>query len=275
MTSESEVRRYRDDANKLRSDVARASSVVAAKRKKSADASIAASKSRSDSTIRMKLAEAQRATKEANDAEKKRADLEKKLADVEVKAGRAQERLERDRQVKQDRAMSDLRRRTEQAASQFGAPRRLGDAFVSSPAGRSTPVRDVFLSHASEDKDEVARPLQVALETRGISVWFDEIQIRVGQSIRREIERGIAACRFGVVVVSPHFFAKQWTNAELDALFDKKMESGQDLVLPVWHRVSKDEVMRQSPLLAGILALNSATMTIEEMADALAEAVGW
>jgi len=51
------------------------------------------------------------------------------------------------------------------------------------------------------------------------------------------------------------------------------MDSGQNLVLPVWHHVSKDEVMRQSPLLSGIFALNSATMTIDEIAEALAEVV--
>lgn len=53
-------------------------------------------------------------------------------------------------------------------------------------------------------------------------MWFDELQMKVGQSIRQEIESGIAGCRFGVVIVSPHFFAKQWTQAELDALFGKK-----------------------------------------------------
>jgi len=115
--------------------------------------------------------------------------------------------------------------------------------------------------------------LKGALEARDVNVWFDEIRIKVGHSIRQEIEAGIAGCRFGVVIVSPHFFAKRWTNAELDALFGKKMDSGQNLVLPVWHHVSKDEVMRQSPLLSGIFALNSATMTIDEIAEALAEVV--
>jgi len=141
------------------------------------------------------------------------------------------------------------------------------------PQPSPAPVSDVFLSHASEDKDEIARPLKHALEARNVTVWFDEIKIKVGHSIRQEIEAGIATCRFGVVIVSPHFFAKQWTNAELDALFGKKMDSGRNLVLPVWHHISKDEVTRNSPLLSGILALNSTTMTVDEMAEALAEVV--
>jgi hypothetical protein len=104
-------------------------------------------------------------------------------------------------------------------------------------------------------------------------VWFDEIKIKIGQSIRQEIEKGIANARFGVVVISPDFFGKQWTQAELDALFSRRMESGENLILPIWHHVSKDEVLAQSPLLAGILALNSALMTVDEMAQAILEVV--
>jgi TIR domain len=103
-------------------------------------------------------------------------------------------------------------------------------------------------------------------------VWFDEIKIKIGQSIRQEIEKGIANARFGVVVISPDFFGKQWTQAELDALFSRRMESWENLILPIWHHVSKDEVLAQSPLLAGILA-NSALMTVDEMAQAILEVV--
>jgi hypothetical protein len=104
-------------------------------------------------------------------------------------------------------------------------------------------------------------------------VWFDEINIKVGQSIRQEIERGIAGCRFGVVIVSPDFFAKQWTQAELDALFGKNVDAGGNTVLPIWHHISKDEVNRHSPLLAGVFALNTAVSTVDEIADSLLEVV--
>lgn len=230
-------------------------------------------------TVRQKTAEAERATKDANEGEKKRADLEKKLADTEVKITRTLEKVERERASAQDKAMAELRRATQQSSDRF-APRRLGDALgEQSPADAtrrerpSRPATDVFLSHASEDKDAIARPLKDALEARGVSVWFDELKIKVGQSIRQEIEHGIAGSRFGVVIVSPHFFAKQWTQAELDGLFGKKMASGENLILPIWHHVSKDEVHQQSPLLAGLLALNTAVATVDEIADALVDAV--
>lgn len=273
MGADSDLRRYRADANHLRGEIGKASTLVAAKRTKAANAAAAITKTKSASTIKSKEAEAEWATKEANSAEQKRADLEKKLADVEVKATRSQEKRDKERQSAQDRALLDLRRRADQAAAQFRSPDR---SVPHRPVGVAVglrPAYDVFLCHASEDKDEIARPLQQALETRRVSVWFDEIQIKVGDSIRQNIEAGIAACRFGVVVISPSFFAKQWTKAELDALFDKKMQSGKNNLLPIWHRVSKDEVMQHSALLAGILALNSAMMTVDEMADALASAI--
>lgn len=268
MSNESELRRLRSDSARFRADVAKASGIIATQRKKATDASIAAGKSKVASTVKNKLAEAQRATKAANDAEKKRAGAEKKLTDVERKINATQQRYEKEQRDNQVEAMAQLRRGNERAGSQFHPPTLLGAPL--SPTETSVPASDVFLSHASEDKDEIARPLKGLLESRGISVWFDEINIKLGQSIRQEIESGIASCRFGVVIVSPDFFKKQWTQAELDALFSRKMSSGENLILPIWHRVSKDEVLKHSPLLGGILALNSSLHTVDEMADQIA-----
>lgn len=65
---------------------------------------------------------------------------------------------------------------------------------------------DVFICHASEDKDAVARPLAEALRERHIDVWYDEFSMKVGDSLREAIDRGLANCRYGIVVVSPAFF---------------------------------------------------------------------
>lgn len=64
---------------------------------------------------------------------------------------------------------------------------------------------DVFISHASEDKDDVARPLAHALRRRGLSVWYDEFELKMGDSLRQKIDRGLAASRFGVIVFSKAF----------------------------------------------------------------------
>lgn len=272
MSIETELRRLRSESSRHRSDIAKASAVVATQRKKAADARIAAGKSKSPATIKSKLAEEMRATTAANAAEKKRAESEKKLANIDSKVHSTQEKYEKEQRATNTKALNRLRQDTENAASQFHAPSMVGSS-VSIASSSSASSSDIFLSHASEDKDDIARPLKEALESRGVSVWFDELKIKVGQSIRQEIEKGIASCRYGVVIVSPDFFRKQWTQAELDALFSKKMDSGENLILPVWHRVSKDEVLAHSPLLAGILALNSSLHTVDEMADQLADVV--
>ena len=127
------------------------------------------------------------------------------------------------------------------------------------------PQHDFFISHASEDKEEVARPLYDALMTEGCRVWYDEFSLKIGDSLRRNIERGISGSRFGVVILSEKFFAKEWPARELDALTAIEI-NGVKKVLPIWHRVSKDFILNKAPLLADKLALNTATNTIPEIA---------
>ena len=91
---------------------------------------------------------------------------------------------------------------------------------------------DVFISHATEDKDEVARPLANALTAEGLQVWYDEFELRIGDSIRRKIDSGLARSRFGVVIISPFFFAKNWPQYELDGLVTREM-TGQQEILPL------------------------------------------
>lgn len=273
MTSDAEVRRLRDASVRLRTQISQESSTVANKRKRAADARSAGSRSSSASYMASKGREAESAERDANAAERKRADLEKRLADNEKRLATAQGRLEREREVAQKRSLDALRRSSEQALQQFRQPTVNFAAAGPNLAGSPPPSNDVFLSHASEDKDSIARPLKEALEARDLSVWFDEIKIKVGQSIRLEIEKGITNARFGVVILSPSFFAKHWTQAELDALFSRKASSGKDIILPVWHKLTKDEVLAQSPLLAGIHGLNTSLSTVEEIADQIAEVV--
>lgn len=108
---------------------------------------------------------------------------------------------------------------------------------------------DVFISHASEDKLDVARPLASLLVQAGLSVWLDESELTIGDSLRRKIDQGLASCRFGLVVLSKAFFSKEWPQKELDALVAR--EDGTDKVLlPVWHNLDSGDIRKLSPLLA-------------------------
>lgn len=131
---------------------------------------------------------------------------------------------------------------------------------------------DVFISHASEDKNEVVRPLAHALQKAGLKVWYDEFELRIGDSLRRKIDKGLGNSRFGVVVLSQAFFGKGWPNYELDGLVTLAV-SGEQVLLPIWHKVSKQEVIKYSASLADKLARNTAMHTIEEIAAEIADVI--
>jgi Domain of unknown function (DUF1883)/TIR domain len=133
-------------------------------------------------------------------------------------------------------------------------------------------VWDVFISHASEDKAAVVRPLAEALQQRGVDVWFDEFELKIGDSLRRKIDAGLARSKFGIVVLSRSFFAKGWPQYELDGIISRSV-SGEQTLLPIWHEITKDDVMVQSPSLVDKIARNTAQFTIEEIADEIAEVV--
>jgi hypothetical protein len=116
---------------------------------------------------------------------------------------------------------------------------------------------DAFLSHASEDKLAIATPLYRALTRAGVTVWYDESVLTIGDSLRRRIDEGLARCRFGIVILSPKFFSKDWPQRELDGLVARENASGQKAILPVWHRITKSRVAQFSPMLADRLAGNS------------------
>lgn len=131
---------------------------------------------------------------------------------------------------------------------------------------------DVFISHASEDKDEIVRPLAIALKNAGLSVWYDEFELRIGDSLRQKIDRGLSKSRFGIVVLSKNFIKKGWTNYELDGIITKVV-SGEQVILPIWHNITKQEVVDFSPSIADKLARNTANFTVEEIAAEIAELI--
>lgn len=131
---------------------------------------------------------------------------------------------------------------------------------------------DVFISHATEDKEDVVRPLVDYLKIKGITVWYDEFELKIGDSLRRKIDQGLSKSRFGIVVISKAFINKGWTNYELDGLMTKAI-SGQQTLLPIWHKILKQEVIDYSPSLADKVARNTSSETIEEIAEEIAEMI--
>ena len=118
----------------------------------------------------------------------------------------------------------------------------------------ATMLYDVFICHASEDKDGFVRPLAEALKSNHLEVWYDEFALDVGDSLREAIDRGLAESRYGIVVLSPSFFHKRWPQRELNGLVAREMAEDRGMILPVWHHVDRDEVVAFSSPLADLRA---------------------
>lgn len=128
---------------------------------------------------------------------------------------------------------------------------------------------DVFISHSSADKDELARPLAEALEARGLSVWLDEHQLHVGDSIRRGIDDALRKSRFGVVILSPAYRESEWGQKELDAFFAKEKRETKS-ILPINHGI--EDVGEYWPMLADKISLSSIE-SIDFLADKVQQSI--
>ncbi|MDO8675234.1 MAG: toll/interleukin-1 receptor domain-containing protein [Candidatus Omnitrophota bacterium] len=113
--------------------------------------------------------------------------------------------------------------------------------------------KDVFISYASEDRETVAKPLAQLLSSLGISVWFDQFDLKIGDSLRRKIDDGLNKSRYGIVILSTAFFDKHYTNLELDGLAQKEV-NGEKVILPVWVGIDEKNVRSSSHILADRIA---------------------
>lgn len=228
----------------------------------------------SPSTIQSKQREIQSLERDRVSIQKKRADLTKRISEKTRDLHRKQQEMFKEQDREQKQAFDAVRRRETQFRLEQDS--KLRQLLSSSPAptqdqlSRERSVTyDAFISHATEDKDNLVRPLATQLTEMGFSIWYDEFQLKVGDSLRRSIDRGLANSRFGIVVLSPSFFAKNWPQYELDGLVAKESIGGK-VILPLWHKVSKDEVIGYSPTLADKVALNTAIYSVAELAVELA-----
>lgn len=151
-----------------------------------------------------------------------------------------------------------------QVLAKIEATAEASPSFSPQPAQGENEVYDVFISHASEDKAEFADEFAAKARDAGLRVWYDRFTLGWGDSLRQKIDAGLVSSYFGVVVLSPSFFAKQWTNYELDGLLERSLDDSGRL-LPIWHRLTKDDVKKYAPSLAGRLALNTAFMAVDDI----------
>lgn len=268
---------YISTINRLRDDIARLHKDEADLVRKEADASKKlnraredASRAKSASTLSSKLREAERAADDMASLAKRRAELSAKLAsksrDLHSYLDRQAKEDENDRKRvarEQDRLIRERDAHTRRLTSALEQASR-----SPAPSQESGEQYDFFISHASEDKEGFVRNLATKLRDLGATVFYDEFTLRIGDSLRRKIDQGLSTSRFGVVVLSSAFFSKEWPQKELDGLTAMEV-GGRTRILPIWHKVSKDEVAAFSPTLADKVALNTSLKSADEIAQEL------
>ncbi|MBA3562437.1 MAG: TIR domain-containing protein [Gammaproteobacteria bacterium] len=236
------------------------------------------SHAKSQSTARSYHQQALRHGDELARIQKKRSDLSGKIARGTQRLHSAEQALSRElasehqkvevAEKKRERERLEHARRLKRELQAQRPVEILGSASAMGPTRRKE--HDAFISHASEDKEKFVRPLAEALRAEEFDVWYDEFSLTVGDSLRRSIDQGLASSRYGIVVLSSAFFEKNWPQYELDGLVAKEM-SGQKVILPIWHKVTKDQVLAYSPSLADKVAINSSLSSTAEIVAQLSE----
>lgn len=249
-------------------------------------------KNTSDSTLKSKFGEIQRKQNEIAKIQVKKATLAKMEADKNGKLLKLKQDLAKEEEKERKKlALSAEKERKrlltlekQQQREQIAFQQKLQNEIKATAQVQNTMVDgiinkslltteyDLFISHASEDKDDFVRPLAETLENLGVKVWYDEFTLKVGDSLRKSIDHGLVKSRFGTVILSSSFCSKNWTQYELDSMVAREMD-GHKMILPIWHKVTKTDVINFSPALADKVALNTSISSIEEIAGLLAEVI--
>lgn len=132
-------------------------------------------------------------------------------------------------------------------------------------------LRDVFLCHAWDDRKSEAKELHDLLESKGVTVWFSEKDVLLGSSLLREIDKGLAKSRVGIVLVTPSFLKR----VQGEGIADKELSAllARDLLIPIVHNTTFEDLREVSPLLGSRSGLNTIDDSMEDVADKIAELV--
>ena len=132
-------------------------------------------------------------------------------------------------------------------------------------------LRDVFLCHAWADRLEDATELYNLLKARGVSVWFSEKDIPLGSSFLREIDKGLAKSRIGIVLVTPALLLRLPTGGVADRELSALLAT--DQLVPIIHNTTYDALRNVSPLLASRNGLSTGEDTLTVVANKLADLI--
>lgn len=241
-------------------------------KKKIGDAEAAIRQTKSASTVKSKLNQISTWQKEESRKASESANIGKKISEKRTKRNDAYKKMQKaqlDEEKKKDKRMKSMQvsyeNRVKELTNQLSVKPLIPETIHTYV--ESNEEYDVFISHAWEDKEGFVDEFVAELEKLDIKVWYDKQRIKWGDSMRARIDDGLKKSKFGIAVISPDYIAegKYWTKAELDGLFQLESVNGK-MLLPIWHNITKQQVMNYSPIIASKLAMTTASMTAEEIA---------
>jgi hypothetical protein len=232
------------------------------------------SKNISLTTISSRTSDMNRKQSEVAKCQQKKAELQKKLAIAETNLLKTRQKLSKEQEDENKKLMAlEKKLNLHQIQNKKALTQVISNVGIQNQESLPDVEYDFFISHASEDKEEFVRTLYQALIDAGYKVWFDEITLKIGDSLTAEINKGLIKSKFAIVVASEAFIRKNWTRYEFESLVAQEMDSGTKRILPIWHGVSKDQIISFSPNLANKVALNTADQSIVEIVEALSELI--
>ena len=190
-------------------------------------------------------------------------DLSRRNDALNVIARTAQEKAERDRKAaeatielnEQTKIQNQLLREQNQRLNEtiMQLKNQSAETFQLLPV--STPFQyDVFVSHANDKKAEFVNALTAELSKLGISIWYDANILDWGDNWKLQIANGLKKCRFGIVVISPEFLGREWTEKELNELLQRQNETGGKVILPLLYKLTISDLKKQYPQVADFQA---------------------
>lgn len=233
-------------------------------------------KNTSVTTLKSKQCQIDSLNKEINRNTKNSADYSKKIANKGKRRNAEYLKLQKAAQIekkKQEKEINNIKNNYEDRIRELTQITTV-EKNIQFKEMQDLEEYDVFVSHAWEDKESFVEEFVTCLKELDLKVWYDKDQISWGDSMRKRIDEGLKKSTFGVAVLTPNYIAegKYWTKAELDGLFQLESINGKTL-LPIWHNLTKKEVMEYSPIIASKLAMNTAVSTPQEIAIELKKVI--
>lgn len=262
-TLESRERQYSNKVSQLHKELTRSIESENSATKNANKATLKIQKNQSSSQLSTATRELNRQNTKISNEKNKQASIQKKISDYTSKLNGVRIELAKERDKNNKKMLDKMERDNQEKISKLVANSDQKPLVLKQLVNVS---HDVFISYAHEDSD-YANELVKLMKASGIDVIYDKNDLKWGESIIDFIDSHLKTVKFAIVLISPAYLEKYWTNYELKSLLQRHSRSGdnQNIILPIWHNITAEEVANRSLALTDFNAVITAITTKEEI----------